>query len=171
MPEPCATKFIEVDSSYWLCAAPSTPVLTPSISVGERSNQNPRNTWLKMNFSDYANLPIEPPPPGIVPNFDHPHRRVIILYAGVGVCLGITLVFVLLRIYSKLAVTHTWGWDDGEFLSAVTFLETYGTRGLPYGICETMGPLTHLNCSDRRWRRDLSQPTMVSIGGVSFIFR
>jgi hypothetical protein len=24
------------------------------------------------------------------------------------------LVFVLLRLYVKLAITHMWGWDDGE---------------------------------------------------------
>ena len=69
-----------------------------------------------MNSPNYANLPAGKPPPGVISNFDSPESQAIILYVGVGVSLGITLVFMLLRVYVKLAVTRSWGWDDGESL-------------------------------------------------------
>lgn len=90
-----------------------------------------------MNSSDYANLPGGKPPPGLILNFDHPQSNAIIEYVGVGICLGVTVVFVLLRIYVKLAVTRAWGWDDGELLHAVNFLEAHCNRGLPFGTGET----------------------------------
>ena len=64
--------------------------------------------------SDYANLPVGAPPPGVVPNFDHPQSRATEAYIAMGICIGLTLVVVVLRIYVKLAVTHMWGWDDCE---------------------------------------------------------
>lgn len=68
-----------------------------------------------MDPSSYANLPAGPPPPGVVPNFDHPQSRAIDVYVGMGVCIGITSILIILRVYVKLAVTHMWGWDDCEF--------------------------------------------------------
>lgn len=69
---------------------------------------------LGMNSSDQGIFPAAEPPPGVIPNFDHPQSRAIVEYVGVGICLGVTLIFVLLRVYVKLVVTHAWGWDDGE---------------------------------------------------------
>lgn len=65
-----------------------------------------------MDISDYANLPAGAPPPGVMPNFDHPATRAIEAHIGMGICIGVTLVFVVLRLYVKLAITHMWGWDD-----------------------------------------------------------
>ena len=63
---------------------------------------------------DYAaHLPATTPPEGVVPNFDNPVTRDTEIYVGMGICIGITVVFVTLRLYVKLAVTHMWGWDDG----------------------------------------------------------
>lgn len=73
-----------------------------------------------MNFSDYANLPADKPPPGVIPNFDHPQSRAIIEYIGVSICLGVALIFVSLRTYVRLALRPAWGWDDGELLNAVS---------------------------------------------------
>lgn len=67
-----------------------------------------------MDISDYANLPAGAPPPGVMPNFDHPATRAIEAHIGMGICIGVTLVFVVLRLYVKLAITHMWGWDDCE---------------------------------------------------------
>lgn len=47
---------------------------------------------LDMISSDYANLPGIPPP-GVIPNFEHPQNRVTVEYVGVGICLGFALVF------------------------------------------------------------------------------
>ena len=74
-----------------------------------------------MNSPDYASLPVGNPPPGVISNFDHPPSRAVVEYVGIGVCLGVTLVFVLLRIYVKVARTRAWGWDDGDFAVCVHF--------------------------------------------------
>ena len=68
----------------------------------------------QMDSSYYANLPAGTPPAGVIPNFDHPHSRAFEVRTGMGICIGITSVLVLLRVYVKLAVTHLWGWDDCE---------------------------------------------------------
>lgn len=69
-----------------------------------------------MTFYDYTNIAAGRPPPGVISNFDNPPTQATILYVGVGICLGVTLTFLLLRIYVKLAVTRAWGWDDGKSL-------------------------------------------------------
>ena len=58
---------------------------------------------------------VSPPPPGVTPNYHDPQSRTIEAHIGMGVCIGIAAVLVVLRIYIKLAVkTQTWGWDDCE---------------------------------------------------------
>lgn len=76
-------------------------------------------------------------PPGVIPNFDHPQSRVIDLRIGLPICLGVALIFVLLRLYVKLAIIKMWNWDDGEFLRKITLLEAHSNRRLPDRICET----------------------------------
>lgn len=57
------------------------------------------------------------PPPGVTPNFDHPQSRTREAYIGIGVCLAVATVVVVLRIYIKLAfIAHMWGWDDCKSL-------------------------------------------------------
>lgn len=67
-----------------------------------------------MDPSYYANLPAGAPPPGVTSDFNHPHSRAIEAHIGMGICMGVTLIFVLLRAYVKLGITHQWGWDDCE---------------------------------------------------------
>ena len=89
-----------------------------------------------MDSSYYAALLVSPPPPGVTPNFDHPQSRTIEAHIGMGICIGIAAIFVVLRIYIKLAViAHMWGWDDCESFNMVTCPHTKGSRGLPDGIC------------------------------------
>ena len=57
---------------------------------------------------------VVPPPPGVTPNFDHPvsRRRVHAVTA-----IASPLVagpFFLLRMYSRIWITRTFGWDDCE---------------------------------------------------------
>ena len=68
-----------------------------------------------MDASSYANLPLAAPPPGVVPNFNNPQSRAYQLHIGMAVCIGITSVFVLLRIYARAFVQRTWGWEDREY--------------------------------------------------------
>lgn len=55
-------------------------------------------------------------PPGWNVNFDHPPSRTLELKVGLSTCLGIALVFVLLRLYVKLRIIRLWGWEDCELL-------------------------------------------------------
>lgn len=68
----------------------------------------------KMDPSYYANLPAGPPPAGVVPNLDHPQSRASQAYIAMGLFIAVDLVFVILRVYVKVAVTHNLGWDDCE---------------------------------------------------------
>lgn len=83
-----------------------------------------------------ANIGAANPPPGVVHNFDHAQSRAIEGFIGMGVCIGITSVFVILRLYVKFAITHMWGWDDCKSLNMNIFLKTYANRCLPDGIRE-----------------------------------
>lgn len=76
----------------------------------------------QMDPSYYANLPASAPPPGVIPNLDHPQSRAIEAHIGMGICIGVTLVFVVLRMYVKLAITHMWGWDDCESFEMAIYL-------------------------------------------------
>lgn len=61
---------------------------------------------------DYSNLPAGAPPLGVKSNFDHAKSRAIDAHVTMGIFIVLTTIFVLLRVYVKLAVTHMWGWDD-----------------------------------------------------------
>jgi hypothetical protein len=72
-----------------------------------------------INLADYVELPAAAPPPGVLPNFAHPQSRALEAHVGMGICIGITLIMVMLRIYVKLAITHFWGWDDCEDVDSI----------------------------------------------------
>ena len=67
---------------------------------------------LQTDPSYHANLPAGSSPPGVVPNLNDPQSRAMDAYIGMGICIGVTSVFVVLRMYVKLGVTKSWGWDD-----------------------------------------------------------
>lgn len=144
-----------------------------SFRYSRRSTQWPRSSdsLPDMNSSDYLNLPAGKPPPGVTPNFDHPQSRAVEQYVGVGICLGFALIFVLLRLYVKLAIRRWWGWDDCKSFYAVIFFKAHVSRGLSVGICETCRSPSLANCSDWLRHRDWSQPTLVWSFRVSFGFR
>lgn len=74
---------------------------------------------------DYSKIPISPPPPGIVPNFDDPvsfSTATIILAI---VFLTISCVFFGGRIYSKIYIAHGPGYDDWACLVAWIFAAVY----------------------------------------------
>ena len=65
-------------------------------------------------YSKYANLPLITPPPGVVANFDHPPSRAHEVYIGMVICITVAAILLALRMYAKLVVTHSPGWDDSE---------------------------------------------------------
>ena len=63
-----------------------------------------------------------PPPPGVVPDFVHPvshASRIVIINIVFCVMAG---VMVLLRLYTRLCVTHSIGYDDCRFPTFLTSL-------------------------------------------------
>lgn len=78
-----------------------------------------------MSFPDYFNMPAGKPPPGVTPNFDHPQSRAIAAHIGMGICIGITSVLIILRVYVKLAITKFWGWDDWTCLMAYVLITAH----------------------------------------------
>lgn len=61
---------------------------------------------------DFANMPALAAPPGVRSKFVDPYSRAYQMQVAAGVCLPIMLCTFALRIYSKLAVTRSWGADD-----------------------------------------------------------
>lgn len=109
------------------CVSPATFFLAIDIEIFRPSAQRPqkRDSWPEMTSAVYGNLPVSNPPPGSISNFDHPQTLAIDIFVGVGVCLGLAFAFVLLRLYVRLAVTRTWGWDDCELLHTVIVFEAH----------------------------------------------
>ena len=70
----------------------------------------------RMNPVNYPNLSAGNPPSGVIPDLDHGETRAIEGFIGIGICIGISLIFMLLRFYVKFWITHLWGWDDGKSL-------------------------------------------------------
>ena len=89
-----------------------------------------------MSSAGLIDLPVIPPPPGVLPDFDHPPTRTLEAYIGMGVCIGVTLVFIVLRLYVKSAITHQWGWDDGEFQKIGRAVYADKNSGLHCRICK-----------------------------------
>ena len=61
-------------------------------------------------------LPAGQPPPGIQPDFADPPTRVPVIL-GVGITFAVLAVICFsIRIYTKLAITKNWKWDDCELM-------------------------------------------------------
>lgn len=60
-----------------------------------------------------SDIPIEAPPPGIMPNFINPETRAPIVIAITAICLALIWPAFGLRVYSKAYVSKSFGWDDG----------------------------------------------------------
>ncbi|KAK3374270.1 hypothetical protein B0T24DRAFT_594375 [Lasiosphaeria ovina] len=61
---------------------------------------------------DIWKIPLLPPPPGVIPNFVDPPSQAHMLRSGMGSILGIMLVFVVLRLWTRIRLTRSLGSDD-----------------------------------------------------------
>lgn len=59
-----------------------------------------------------SSYPALQPPPGVVPNFMHPENQNRPLLVATSIELGIMIVFVLNRFYSKSVLIRKYSWDD-----------------------------------------------------------
>jgi hypothetical protein len=60
-----------------------------------------------------------PPPPGVMPNFDHPDSIAYRLVIATTVCLVASTAVLLLRLYTKRFIVHTLGTEDCTYSLAV----------------------------------------------------
>ena len=69
-------------------------------------------------WQQWDKLPAMPPPPGVIPNYVNPHSDGSIIVVVGSILLGLTILFVANRIYSKVWLTHKYSWDDRKLLEA-----------------------------------------------------
>lgn len=60
------------------------------------------------------NVPAMAPPPGVIPNFKNPESKAYESITTTAVCVSLMMPFFALRIYSRVFVTRSLGWDDCE---------------------------------------------------------
>lgn len=53
-----------------------------------------------------------PPPPGVTPNFTNPYSVQPTIIATLVICIVVPSIFVFLRVYTKLFLAKTHGWED-----------------------------------------------------------
>ena len=91
--------------------------------MSSQSAQSPGSTQMPSSgqlpsgmagISDIGDMPLAPPPKGIVPNLVNPESRDNQVYIISGVFMGLMLVFLALRIYAKIGIQKARGWDDCE---------------------------------------------------------
>lgn len=58
-------------------------------------------------------------PSGVVPNQGEGPNRADLYIILCSIVLAVTFLFVSLRLYVKIWITHAPGWDDGEFAGAM----------------------------------------------------
>jgi hypothetical protein len=59
-------------------------------------------------------IPALPPPPGVQSHFEHPETREDLAKIVVGLTYGLMLVFLAMRIYTRIRITNSLGVDDCE---------------------------------------------------------
>lgn len=69
----------------------------------------------------FQNFPLQPPPPGQTSNFNNPESRGPAIITVCSVFVGIMWPILVLRLYSKVWVIRSFGWDDGKPKVSLTF--------------------------------------------------
>lgn len=61
---------------------------------------------------DLSKIPALTPPPGVTPNFENPENFFGTIIGTIVVCLTLTTFLAWTRIYTRLFITKSVGWDD-----------------------------------------------------------
>ena len=72
------------------------------------------NSFSAEDLKEYENLPALRPPPGVVPNFEAPNKRAEVYNILCSFLLAIVYVCVCLRLYAKVWIKRSPGFDDGK---------------------------------------------------------
>ncbi|KAI1823897.1 hypothetical protein F4861DRAFT_296221 [Xylaria intraflava] len=75
-------------------------------------------------------LPGAQPPPGVQPNFDNPESTAPEAIAIISVVLGIMIIVVAMRMYTRIAIVKKHGIDDWAALAGAIFIS--GDAGVSY---------------------------------------
>jgi hypothetical protein len=59
---------------------------------------------------------VLPPPPGVIPNFEHPESQVYRLVITIAILLPVTTLVLFLRVYTKRVIVRNFGTDDCKLL-------------------------------------------------------
>ncbi|KAI1126740.1 hypothetical protein F5Y10DRAFT_244236 [Nemania abortiva] len=104
------------------------------------------------DWSLLSQIPALPPPPGVESNFDNPETRADLAKIVVSLTYGLMLVFLAMRIYTRIIVTNSLGVDDylslaaGASITAFTGLSLSLFRS-PLGPHQWDVPLSDFNAS------------------------
>ncbi|KAI0102812.1 hypothetical protein GGR51DRAFT_526284 [Nemania sp. FL0031] len=104
------------------------------------------------DWSALSQIPALPPPLGVQSDFDNPETREGLAKIVVGLTYGLMLVFLLMRIYTRIKVTNSLGVDDylslaaGASITAFTGL-SLSLFGAPLGPHQWDVPLSDFNAS------------------------
>ncbi|RDL40437.1 uncharacterized protein BP5553_00416 [Venustampulla echinocandica] len=97
---------------------------------------------------DFDITPSLAPPPGVVPNFENPESIRTIIDFTLGICIGVSSLFVLLRIWTRFFIVKMHGWEDYTMIIAWLMFIAYITLGFlaeqyGSGIHQWDVPLSH----------------------------
>lgn len=67
-----------------------------------------------MDWSALEHIPALPPPPGVQSNFENPETREGLAKIIVSLTYGLMLIFLAMRIYTRVRITNSLGIDDCE---------------------------------------------------------
>ena len=65
-------------------------------------------------MSSLENLPLEPPPPGQISNFKDPETRGPAVLVVCYILMSLMWPIFLSRLYTKIVILRTFGWEDGK---------------------------------------------------------
>lgn len=74
-----------------------------------------------MNSTDPATMPAMAAPPGVVSDFNSPDSLLTYSFATVAICVFSITVALVLRLFTKIWVAKSMGWDDCEFTWCLLF--------------------------------------------------
>lgn len=68
---------------------------------------------------DESKIPAGIPPPGVTPNFINPTSRRVQIDTVAIALPAVALLFIFLRLYTRIFVSRAFGLDDGMFFAAL----------------------------------------------------
>lgn len=73
------------------------------------------------------NRPLDRPPPGVTPNYVDPESLAPVLVACITTCLVLMIIFVGMRLYTKLFISRAFGRDDcmSSFNQSSSFTQSF----------------------------------------------